>query len=389
MAKLKLYLAISCLSLIAGLPFLLNQTSNASGQAKATIAAAEESSPKKITALARLEPAGEIILVSAAGKERFDRIERLLVKAGDEIKTGQNLAFLESYRTKLLLIKEKECRVEEAKARLAQLKAGAKEGEIKAQEAVILKLEEEEKGKILEQSQIIQAIACEKAFRGSEYNRYQQLFNSGALSASELEAKRLALQTAEARLNEASLADTRLAQTYDALITEARGTLRKIKEIRTVDVKVLEAQVNEEKAQLEQAREDLRFALITAPSTGKVLKIITKEGEAIGANGLLELGDTKKMFAVAEVYQSEVNEIRQGDQAQIQGESFPFSVAGTVEEIGHKVTRQKVFSNEAGGNFDNRVVEVKIRLHCPSKLADKIANLTNSQVIATVYPQEK
>ncbi len=49
---------------------------------------------KSVAALARIEPASEIINVSAPINDRF---ERLMVREGENVEAGQNLGFLDSY----------------------------------------------------------------------------------------------------------------------------------------------------------------------------------------------------------------------------------------------------------------------------------------------------
>lgn len=49
-----------------------------------------------MTALGRLEPAGEIMEISAALGSDGNRIEELLVKEGEQIKPGEVIAVLDS-----------------------------------------------------------------------------------------------------------------------------------------------------------------------------------------------------------------------------------------------------------------------------------------------------
>ena len=81
---------------------------------------------KKVTALGRLEPQGEIINLSAPLSLDGDRVTKLLVKEGDKVKAGDVIAILDSQKTlqdELLKAKEQ---VRMAEAKLAQVEAGAK-----------------------------------------------------------------------------------------------------------------------------------------------------------------------------------------------------------------------------------------------------------------------
>jgi len=53
-----------------------------------------------------------------------------------------------------------------------------------------------------------------------------------------------------------------------------------------------------------------------------------------------------------------------------------------VKEIGLKVSKQNVFSNQPGENLDSRVVEVKIHLNPEG--SKQVAGLTNLQVMVAI-----
>ena len=50
-----------------------------------------------VTALGRLQPEGEVTYLSAPSSTNGIRVEKLLVKEGDNVKAGQVLAYLEDY----------------------------------------------------------------------------------------------------------------------------------------------------------------------------------------------------------------------------------------------------------------------------------------------------
>ena len=84
-----------------------------------------------VTALGRLEPRGEVIKVSASGAAEGNRIDRLLVKEGDMVKTGQAIAILDSRDRLSAALDQAQEQVRVAEANLAKVKAGAKNGEAK------------------------------------------------------------------------------------------------------------------------------------------------------------------------------------------------------------------------------------------------------------------
>jgi hypothetical protein len=103
-----------------------------------------------------------------------------------------------------------------------------------------------------------------------------------------------------------------------------------------------------------------------------------KVGETVGDNGIVELGQTDQMQVVAEVYQTDIANVRQGQQATITGESFVGEVRGSVDQIGLQVSQQEVVSGTPGENLDRRIVEV--RIHLTPEDSKRVAKLTNLQV---------
>ncbi|MFM9087548.1 MAG: biotin/lipoyl-binding protein, partial [Cyanobium sp.] len=90
--------------------------------------------PRQVSALGRVEPETKIRKVSVSGSVSGDRIEKLLVQENDEVKQGQPLAILNSYGTLSASLDEATELVAVNRSKLAQVQAGAKQGEIRAQQ---------------------------------------------------------------------------------------------------------------------------------------------------------------------------------------------------------------------------------------------------------------
>lgn len=336
----------------------------------------------KVTALGRLEPQGEVIQLSAPVSLDGDRISQLLVKQGDWVEKGQVIAILDSRDRLQSALEEAQEQVRVQESRLAQVKAGAKTGEIAAQEAAIVRLQAELQGEIATQNAAIARYQAEVNNARAEYNRYQMLYREGAESASNLDSKRLTLETAQAQLNQATAAQRRTVETLQAQLKEARATLNQIAEVRPVDVQTAQAEVDSAIAAVKRAQTDLYLTEVKAPVSGRILKIHTRLGEQISESGIVEIGQTDQMVVVAEVYQTDIGKVQPGQKAVITSQAFLGELQGTVSEIGLQVNRQNVFSNQPGENLDRRVVEVKITLN--SEDSKRVAGLTNLQVQVAV-----
>ena len=334
---------------------------------------------KTVTALGRLEPSGEIIQLSVSSGAEGNRIDELLVKVGDEIERGQVIAVLDSRdRLEAALNQSKE-QVRVAQANLDLVKAGAKIGEIRAQEAAIARIEAERSNDIMAQTATVSRIQAEVNNARVEYQRYAQLFKDGAISASERDSKYLALATAKEQLAEAQANLNRTKSAKQEQLAEAKATLNKIAEVRPVDVAVAEAEVRQAQAAVKTAQAELDRAYIKSPQAGTVIKILTRPGEIVSSDeGIARIGQIKEMYAVAEVYESDIGKVKVGQPATVTSSAIEGKLTGTVEKIGLEIERQNVVNTDPTANIDARVVEVKIKLDEAS--SQKVAGLTNLQV---------
>jgi HlyD family secretion protein len=219
---------------------------------------------QQIVGLGRLEPAGGIIKLSAPLALDGDRIKELRVEEGSKIRAGQIIAVLDSVdRLQATLIHERQ-QVAIAQAKLAQIKAGAKSGEIVAQRATISRTQVQIEGEQNTQQKAIGRIkaqwegdraaqletiariraqwdgdkAAQSAAIGkfqieltnarSELNRYQQLAQQGAISQSLLDSKKLAVASFGQQLQEAEAIHTRIENTSSKQLKEAQTVLARI-----------------------------------------------------------------------------------------------------------------------------------------------------------------
>ena len=374
---------------------------------------------KSVTALGRLEPQGEVIKLAASTSG--NRVAQLLVKQGDLIKKGQIIAVLDSRDRLQAELEQSKEQVKVNQSKLAQVKAGAKTGEIGAQQstiqrieaqlngdrqtqqATIDRLEAQLTGDITSQKASIRKLEAELANAKAEYQRYQQLSKEGAVSASIYDSKGLNLETsrqqlAEAKANlerterttrqqikEAKAALERIETTGQQQINEARSTLNKVAEVRPVDVQAAQSEVNSAIASVKKAQAELALAYVRSPRDGQVLKIHTWDGEIVGNNGIVELGQTNQMVAVAEVYETDVKQLKIGQKAIITSGAFTGEAIGRVEEIGLQIYKNNVLNTDPTAATDARIVEVKIQLDPASSL--KVQAFTNLEVTVAIKTQ--
>lgn len=333
---------------------------------------------RKIAALGRLEPEAEVIRVSTPMTLEGDRIAELRVRQGDRVKAGQIIAVLDSRDRLQDTLQQAQEQVRVAEAKLAQVKAGAKSGEIQAQQASISRLQADRQGEIAAQSAEISRWQSEVRNAQAEYDRFQTLYREGAIAASNLDSKRLALETTQAQLNQARAKQNQAADSLQAQLREAQANLDRVAEVRPVDVQAAQTEVRSTIAAMKRAETELEQAYIRAPMNGQILKVHARIGEKIGESGIAELAQNDNMVAIAEVYQSDITHVKAGQSAVVTGQAFSGELRGTVSQIGLQVNRQNVFSNQPGENLDRRIIEVRIRL--TPEASQKVSQLTNLQV---------
>ena len=143
----------------------------------------------------------------------------------------------------------------------------------------------------------------------------------------------------------------------------------------------LQGQLHETEASLLKIEADLRNTELRAPIDGTVLRLHTRVGERAGDKGVLELGDSARMEAVLEVYESDIARVRLGQPARISSENGGFKghLNGVVTRISPQVRQRQVLSTDPSSDADARIVEVRVGLDPVD--ARKVQTLTGLKVI--------
>jgi HlyD family secretion protein len=251
---------------------------------------------QKIVALGQIEPQTEVIKVSVPATLSNDRVAQLLVERGDRVTVGQTIAILDSRdRLQGLLVEAKE-QVSLAQAELAQVRAGAKTGEINSQKAEIARTQAQSLGeertqreslakleaqwlgdRAVQQAAVsrleaqlegdknvqaagIKKIAAELSNARSELGRYEQLYKAGAIAQSQYDTKRLTVDTLAQQLNEAKAILLRSESTGNKQISEGKANLQRI-------IATGSKQISEAKAVLARIRSTSNQQVIAAQGT--------------------------------------------------------------------------------------------------------------------------
>jgi HlyD family secretion protein len=174
----------------------------------------------------------------------------------------------------------------------------------------------------------------------------------------------------------------------DAELNHARSEFERLDKLyRTKIVAVSErdnwrVKVDVLEAERQHAEVELAQAAVRAPISGQVLDVHARAGEKVGPDGILELAKTDQMYAIAEVYETDIGWVRAGQRATITSRALAQPVQGTVERVGMKVGKADVLGVDPIAKTDARVVEVEIRLDDNQR----VGGLTNAQVEVAITP---
>ena len=365
-------------SLVIGVGFGVIRWTAAQPETETPAPAVEAPQRLQVVALGRLEPQGELIKVGGAGGARIDR---LLVKQGDWVKANQILVYLDSYDERLA---ERDLAASQLRESQVQLSAETsfQKAQIEEAQTRIRQIDQPQALEMQAQESRIRELRATLSLARQDLKRDQQLQREGAIAQQDLDRQITQVEEVEAQLKtaEATLAQLNIARSSN--LTNA-----------TAQLKAAEANMplSQVRTAVESARQNLKLAearlentIIRAPQEGRVLRIITQQGESIpsaptgGDEGILELGNTRQMMVVAEVYESDVDLVKVGQKVTIASRNGAFTdiLTGEVAEVGWQIFKNNVLDDDPAANADARIVEVKIRLD----QGDRVEGLTNLQV---------
>ncbi len=280
--------------------------------------------PENISALGRLEPENGIIRVAApamAGITSGPAVRELFVDEGDDVEAGQLLARTDLSDLMMSILAEQEAALE-----LVRVEAEAAMRRSERDCALVdTRLEEARRRAELRESKV------------SSLEEYEQ-------------ARALAISTEAACI--AGRADAEAAKSA-----------------------ILVAEAGLKRAEAELARTEIR-----APSNGRVLEILSFPGEIVRNGAVLEMGNVERMYAIAEVYETDVSRIEVGQTARVMSPAFDQALTGVVEHIRLKVQKQDEIGTDPAARKDARIVEVEVLLDDSAQ----VEGLSNLQVTVEI-----
>jgi len=237
-------------------------------------------------------------------------IKKIYVKVGDHVTAGQLLAEQETDNLEAQLI-QSEASLKSAVAKLELLKNGATAEEI-AQAGASVRMAQ-----------------ADYELAKLDLERYQKLFQEGAISQADLDNKKSSYVSAAAKLE------------------QARQSLKSLQAgNRPEDIAAAAAQVESSSAQLKMAEKDLAGAKMVSPMDGIISAVNGGEGQRAAANnnntssgsGFIVI-ISEALQVKAQVNEADIGKLEVGQQAEITVNSFPGKTfTGKVSSISPQAT---------------------------------------------------
>ncbi|KXI28451.1 efflux RND transporter periplasmic adaptor subunit [Paraglaciecola hydrolytica] len=273
-----------------------------------------------VAALGRIEPENGIIIISASStpdSTAGSLIAKLHVAEGDSVSAGQLLAETDSAPVARALIIETEKELE-----FAQRQFDA-------------------------DNSIADAACVQADTAKSEALRRETLLNKGLASVEEVEQTQ-------------GFAKSLRASCQSARVSATAG----------------EMAIEVARARLERRKAEYQRKMIYSPINGLVLQVNAYPGEFVQADGILELAAVEKMYAVAEIYETDIGRVHVGQKATVSSAALSEKLSGKVTYIHPKVKKHDAIGTDPAARKDARIIEVDVLLDKPQA----VRRLTNLQV---------
>lgn len=323
------------LAVVAGASALLlalvyyGVTAGRAGNGAAPITVGLGSIHRVIAGKGKIEPRAEVRVTASM----LGRIRAILAAEGTEVKQGQILVQMADEELRAQLAQAL-ARLDEARARQAEIDAGARPQELETARA-----RERESGAVL-----VEAAAA--------LDRARTLFERGTIPRAQVEEAE--------RRHGVALAQNQSARQQISLLES--GARDEIRQAALAQVKRAEAEVGLARALLAQT-------VIRAPVSGRVIQRFMQPGEVImlqRPEPILTLADLSRIQVRAEIDESDARFLEVGQKAEITSGTFPGrTFTGTVVEIGAAAGRKRLLSENPAEMVDTKVVEAIVELTDP------------------------
>ena len=261
-------------------------------------------------------------------------------------------------------------------------------------------LEKMKESQQIRRQQAIAALASAKAHLINNQSKIRVELSTAESTLSTFRStKDSKLEEAAASVVGAKAAKDRAGKEIEVELNSTKPVLAKLKESIVLDIEMAEAKLRTAEAELQSViagsqvltltralktiEATLERSIVYAPISGEILKIFARPGEDPGGGPILHMGDTDQMYAVAEVYETDIRFVKKGQSAKVLSPALSKQVEGVVDYVSPLIYKNDVLDVDPAADTDARVVEVRIRLN-DSTEAKRLTNLQVDVVIKTM-----
>ena len=179
----------------------------------------------------------------------------------------------------------------------------------------------------------------------------------------------------------------------EARVEQARAGLEeseanlKRSDISAADAASAKAAVSRAQANLEEARLQLSYTVIQAPESGVITRKTVEAGQIVQpGQGLLTIVPLHKVWVTANFKETQLDEVRPGQEAEIKVDMYGKTVQGKVHSIaGATGSRLSLLPPEnATGNYVKIVQRIPVKIEVDLENKDLILR-PGMNVVATIY----
>ncbi|RJR17303.1 MAG: HlyD family efflux transporter periplasmic adaptor subunit [Nitrospiraceae bacterium] len=227
------------------------------------------------------------------------RITTLFAEEGQKVSKGDRLGLIDSAELESRVMQNR-AYLEETKARLAELKAGARPQELEQAKAEVKAAE----------------VELERARK--DFDRADALFRMGAISAQQMDTAK---------------------KTYDVLVSRHRKAMEFLSLLkegsRREVITAAESRVRQAEASLAASEEALKDTVISAPVSGVILRKNAEAGETVFAGmPVYTIADLSVTWIKVYVKEEMLGHVKLGQKAEVKTDSYPDKkYEGTVTHI--------------------------------------------------------
>lgn len=323
-------------------------------------------------------------------------VDQVFVDDNQEVKAGQSLIQLDprDYQVKLQQA-QADLATAQRKANSAQVNIAlssknaeaattqAQGGIGQAQAAIAsaqAQVSEAQAGVPAAQAQLAQAEATLQKTQ-TDYNRFESLFASGAVSARDRDAARQAYQVARAQRDAASegvrQAQAKVAQAEQAVataesgLTASQGGIEQAQakgvqtQVSQSDYQTARAAIDQAQAALKNAQLQLSYTTITAPVSGRVGRKNVQVGQQVQPGTPLMAIVDDQYWVTANFKETQLGKMHPGQEVEVKLDSFPNKTfKGHVESLSPASGAQFALlpPDNATGNFTKVVQRIPVKV---------------------------